>query len=56
MNEIEGEIPDILPVYMTFSRCEIHGYYLVSVPRNAGEDAPFVYKCPIRSCNFNKAE
>jgi len=46
--------PEPLPVMISCTRCPIHNFHYVSMPRNAGENyhGP-LEKCPIKSCDHS---
>jgi hypothetical protein len=50
MNEVDAPLPEINEMYLSYDTCQVHGHYLVSVPRNKGEESPYKFKCPIRTC------
>lgn len=53
-DEVTEVSPEPAEVYVDYTTCEIHGFYLVNCPRDTGSDEPRRVKCPLRSCNFSK--
>lgn len=43
--------PEPTPVYVSYDRCEVHGFFKISMPRNEGEIYDGLpYTCPIKGC------
>ena len=42
--------PEPVPVKISYERCSVHGFFLVNVPRDAGENVGELFKCPLKSC------
>ena len=47
----EDATPEPMPVKISYTQCSTHGFFKISVPRDAGDRNPEHFKCPLRDCN-----